>query len=90
MPAPADRLQPILPRLKARMVLAGVPTGRKLAARAKQPSHSYVCAILRGEVTTVTPRLAAALAEALNTDTADLFVPAVSKIPGQPVEGSAA
>lgn len=71
------------------MVLANL-TGRKLAEKAGQKSHTWVYGVLRGEITTVTPAFAAAIAEALEVDVADLFVPTVSMNRAQDVETDAA
>lgn len=78
-----------LQKLHAHLVLADL-TGRKLAGRAGQASHSHIAAILRGEVTVITATLADRIAEALGADAADLFVPSTSKNPRRRVEESAA
>lgn len=90
MAPPADRLEVAdLRKFEAHLVIAGL-TKRQLAARAGQGSHSYVCAVLRGEVTAVSRKFASAIAEALGVDIAALFVPAVSKNPGRAVQKDAA
>lgn len=63
--------------LKGRMLMLGM-SQRQLAEKIGHRSHTYLGRIMRGEVRSVDPDTATAMAAALDLPLSDLFLPRIS------------
>lgn len=76
-------------KIRKLMVLQDV-SHRDLAEAAGYSGHSYITAILKGRIQTVTPERAARIARHLDVKVDDLFVPRLSTDSGDNAESNAA
>lgn len=76
------------PHLLAALMLSKKISGRKISESAGWRSHTYLQRLLRGEVSTLRPEPAIAIAECLGVPTDVLFVTNVSRNSKQPVRSN--
>jgi transcriptional regulator with XRE-family HTH domain len=74
------------PDLLAALMTSKKISGRALSESAGWQSHTYLQRLLRGEVTTLKPEPAIAIAECLGVPTDVLFMTKVDRNPGQLVQ----